>query len=117
MIGPGGKLAPRDDRNALDDAARTRIAVAVAKLARLVRDEPPAARSCDAARSVFEQLGRPEHVEAVTVAELALRFVLDRGVLALPRLHRREHVAPALGAMAALPLSKNVHDRIDEIFA
>ena len=114
-IGPGMKLWPRDDRNALDTATRTKIAVAVATLSRLCRDEPPAARSCEAAVGALERHERPDHVEARTVAELALRFVLDRGALALPRLHRREYVTTALAAIASPPLSTAVHDRILEV--
>ncbi len=116
-IGPGMKLWPRDDRNALDLATRTKIAVAVATLSRLCRDEPPAARSCEVAVGALERHQRPDHVEARSVAELALRFVLDRGALALPRLHRREYVTTALTAIASPPLSKSVHDRILEVLA
>lgn len=112
ILGPGMKLSPRDDRNALDTATRTKIAVAVARLAMLVREEPPAARSCEAAIGALEQGKRPDHVEARTLAELALRFVLDRGAIALPRLHRREYVTAALTAIASPPLSQSVHERM-----
>ena len=111
-LGPGMKLSPRDDRSAIDHATLTRIAVAAAHLAPLVRDVPPAARSCEAALAVLERGKRPDHVEARTLAELALRFVLDRGALALPRLHRRDHVAAALGAIVAPPLSSAVHEHL-----
>lgn len=111
-IGPGMKLAPRDDRHTLDDAAKQRIAIAVARLARLVRDEPPAARSCEAAQEILERSSRPEDVEASSLAELALRFILDRGALPLPRLHRREHVATATTAIAAALLSSALHEQI-----
>lgn len=111
-IGPGMKMSPRDDRRTLDDAMRTKIAIAIGTLAPLVRDLPPAAGSCEAARGAFEQGTRPEHVEARTIAELALRFVLDRGALALPRLHKKEYVTTALQAAAAPPLSAAVHERL-----
>lgn len=114
-IGPGMKLALRDDRRALDDATLERIAVAVATLAQLVRDEPAAARSCEAAQAALGK--RVEHLEAITLAELALRFVLDRGALALPRLHRREYVATALGAIVSPPLSSAVHERLIAVLA
>ena len=48
-LGPGVRLTPRDDRNELDARALERIAVGVARLAALVKREPPAARSCEAA--------------------------------------------------------------------
>lgn len=111
-IGPGVRLTPRDDRNELAPADLERAAVAAARLSPLVRTEPPAARSCDAARKVLEHGRRPDHVEATTVAELALRFVIDRGAIALPRLHRHEHVLPAVIAASAPPLTPALLARI-----
>lgn len=90
-IGPGVKLRPRDDR-AFDPATLDRIAVGVAKLAKYVKHAPPAARANEAAKQQLETNKRPDHVECETLAELALRFVLDRGVIALPRIHRHEHL-------------------------
>jgi aryl-alcohol dehydrogenase-like predicted oxidoreductase len=111
-LGPGVHLPARDDRQALDAAALERIAVAMARLAPLVEIEPPAARSCDAARKVLERGVRPAHVECRDVAELALRFILDRGVVALPRLHRADHLPAALAAAAAPPLSEALIERL-----
>lgn len=115
-LGPGVRLSPRDDRRSIDDATLERIAVGVAKLAPLASHEPPAVRSCDAARAVHERGRRPPEVEAVSVAELALRYVIDRGAIALPRLHRHEHVAEAIAAASAPPLSAELHARLDAIF-
>jgi len=114
-LGPGVRLPPHDDRRALAEPALERIAVLAAKLAPLVEREPPAARSCDAARAALERGRRPPHVEALTVAELALRFVLDRGAIALPRLHRAEHIPEAIAAAAAPPLSQKLRDRLVEL--
>lgn len=114
-FGPGVHLPPRDDRQALDDDALERIAVAIAKLAALVKREPPAARSSDAARRIVERAGRPDHLECDDVAELALRFVIDRGAIALPRLHRREHLLPGIAAAAAPPLSEPLIARILDV--
>ena len=47
-----------------------------------------------------------------SIAELALRAVIDRGVIALPRLHRREHLIDALAATMAGPLSEELQARI-----
>ena len=113
-LGPGAKLGLRDDRS-LDDAALERIAVLAARLALLVEREPPAARSCEAATAAFERGRRPDHVEALTLAELALRFVLTRGAVALPRLHRAANVPEALAAAAAPPLSQELLDRLDDL--
>lgn len=111
-LGPGVRLPPRDDRQALDAAALERIAVAVGKLAPLVKHQPPAVRSSEAARQIAERARRPDHVECADLAELALRFVIDRAGIALPRLHRREHLLPALAAAAAPPLPSALVARI-----
>lgn len=105
-LGPGVSLALHDDRRALDTAALERAAVAVARLAPLVEHEPAAARSCDAARQILERAPpRADDVECRDVADLALRFVIDRAGVALPRLHRGDHLASAVAAAAAPPLS------------
>lgn len=111
-VGPGMKLTPRDDRNELSPADLERAAVAAARLAPEVRTAPPAARSCDAARAMLDRGRRPDPLEASTVGELALRFVIDRGAIALPRLHRYEHVLPAVIAASAPPLSAALLTRI-----
>jgi aryl-alcohol dehydrogenase-like predicted oxidoreductase len=111
-LGPGVRLTPRDDRHVHDEAALERFAVIAAKLSPLVRHEPPAARSSDAARAVLERGRRPPELECNTVAELALRAVIDRGLIALPRLHRREYLIDALVAIAAPPLSGDLQARI-----
>ena len=111
-LGPGVKLPPRDDRNELAPADLERIAVTAARLTLEVRTEPPAARSCDAARAVRERGRRPDHVEANTLAELALRFVIDRGAIPLPRLHRHAHVMDAIVAGSSPPLSPELLRRI-----
>jgi aryl-alcohol dehydrogenase-like predicted oxidoreductase len=111
-IGPGMKLSPRDDRNELTPADLERAAVASARLAPELREQPPAARSCDAARAVLDRGKRPDHLEAITQAELALRFVIDQGAIALPRLHRHDHVMGAVIACAAPPLTPALLKRI-----
>lgn len=115
-IAPGVKLARADDRRAIDDAALAKISEGIARLAPLVRMAPPAATATEAARGIVERSRRPDDVEARTVAELAMRFVLDRGATILPRLHRTEHVAEALAAISAPPLSDELRARLDEIF-
>ena len=103
-LGPGAKLRQRDDRE-LDAATLERISVGVAKLARFVKQTPPAARASEAGKQQLERNKRPDHVECETLPELALRFVLDRGVIALPRIHRHEHVIYLPLIAAAPPLS------------
>jgi aryl-alcohol dehydrogenase-like predicted oxidoreductase len=118
QLGPGVRLTPRDDRNELDAETLERIAVGVARLAALVQREPPAARSSAAARQAAERAAhaRPEHRACRDVAELALRVVIDRAGVALPRLHRRDHLLPAIAAAAAPPLPADLGAEIDRIF-
>lgn len=111
-IGPGVAFPPRDDRNALAPSTLERVAVGVAKLAPLVKVEPPAVRSSDAARQLFDAAPRPPHRECNDVAELALRFAIDRAGIALPRLHRHDLLLNAIAAAAAPPLSDDVVARI-----
>ena len=113
-LGPGVQLPPRDDRQAVDEATLTRIAVGIAKLSALVKRPPPAARSCDAARQAAERAARPDHVECNDVPELALRFAIDRAGVALPRLHRREHLLAGIAAATARPLPSEIVERILE---
>lgn len=117
-LGPGVRLPPRDDRNILDTQTLERIAVGVARLSGLVEREPPAARSCGAAREAAERAARdrPEHLECADVAELALRFAIDRAGVALPRLSRREHLLAGIAAAAAPPLSADLVARVERIF-
>jgi diketogulonate reductase-like aldo/keto reductase len=49
----------------------------------------------------------------MTLAELALRFVLDAGAVALPRLHRREHLVETMLATAAPPLPRDLTENLD----
>jgi aryl-alcohol dehydrogenase-like predicted oxidoreductase len=114
-LGPGVALKPRDDRNAIDVPTLERMATLAATLAPLVEHEPAAARSCEPAKAALDRGRRPDHVEAKTLAELALRYVCDRAI-ALPRLHRRDrqHLLDAVSAVIAPPLSPAARERIDE---
>jgi aryl-alcohol dehydrogenase-like predicted oxidoreductase len=112
-LGPGMRLPPDDDRNDLDEPTLTRMAVEAARLARYVKHTPPAARSCDPAKAQLEKNPRLPHLECDTLAELALRAVIDRGAIALPRLHRPDHVPLALLAVASPPLPP---DLLAELF-
>lgn len=111
-VGPGMQLALHDDRRALDAAALERIAVAMARLAAFVAREPPPARSVAAARQIVERAVRRDDVECHDVAELALRFVIDRAGVALPRLHRPDPLPAAIAAAAAPPLSASLVARL-----
>jgi aryl-alcohol dehydrogenase-like predicted oxidoreductase len=117
-LAPGVRLPPRDDRNALGTAELERIAVGVARLTGLVKRAPPAATASAASRQAAEHAARtrPEHVHCGDVAELALRFAIDGAGIALPRLHRSDHLLPAIAAAAAPPLPADLLAEIDQIF-
>lgn len=114
-LGPGAKLRLHDDRRALDDRALDRIAVGVAKLAAFAKITPPAARSTDVAKAQLERNRRPDELHVQTVAELALRYVVTRGAIALPRLHRAEHVADALIAAHSPPLPADLVTAVEQL--
>jgi len=115
VLGPGMKLALRDDRNALAADTLERISIALARLAPHVRDVPAAARTSAAASAILETTRRTRDPEATTIAELALRYVIDRGAIALPRLHREEHVGEAISAASAAPLSPDLIGQLNEL--
>ncbi len=114
-VGPGARLKQRDDRNALEPQQLERIAVAAAKLAAFAKQTPPAARSCDAAKLVLERMKRPDIVHADSIAELALRYVISRGLVALPRLHRHEYVLDAVAASIAPPLPADLIEILEHL--
>jgi aryl-alcohol dehydrogenase-like predicted oxidoreductase len=114
-LGPGVRLALGDDRRAIPDRELEAIAVAVAKLSAFVKRVPPAARSCAPARDQLERNAPRAERDHEALAELALRFAIDRGTIPLPRIHHREHVAEAVGASIAPALSAELMARIEEI--
>ncbi|MEO6773584.1 MAG: aldo/keto reductase [Kofleriaceae bacterium] len=116
-LGPGASLAPLDDRRALTPAQLEAIAVGVAKLASRVKREPVAARSCAAARSIVEAEPRPPNLMVTTLAELALRYVIDRGAIAMPRIHTRDALAELVACANAAPLPEPLIAKIDELLA
>jgi aryl-alcohol dehydrogenase-like predicted oxidoreductase len=116
MLGPGLRLPPADDRRrTLDAATLERIAVGAARLAAFVKREPAAARSCDAARAMLERTPRLAEIEVDTLADLALRLVIDRGAIALPRLHRRQHVDAAISIITRSTSPISTPERIFSI--
>ncbi|HEY5950883.1 MAG TPA: aldo/keto reductase [Kofleriaceae bacterium] len=114
-LGPGVAFRLRDDRRSIDAATLERIAVTAAKLSAYTKQTPPAARSCEAAKEQLERNKRPEHVHVQTIAELALRYVVTRGAIALPRLHRAEHVADALIAAHSPSLPRDLIEALEQL--
>jgi aryl-alcohol dehydrogenase-like predicted oxidoreductase len=113
-LAPGVRLAVRDDRlGTLTPPRLAAIALALAPLAALVRDPPPAVRGGEAATAYARALpGRPPHLPCHTVAELALRWLLSQpGVTtALPLLSSPAHLEAAVIAAAAPPLPPDLLD-------
>jgi len=116
-LGPGASLTPLDDRRALTPEQLDAIAVGVAKLASRVKREPVAARSCAEARTITDAAQRPPNVMVTTLAELALRYVIDRGALAIPRIHTRDALAELVACGNADALPEALIAKIDELLA
>jgi aryl-alcohol dehydrogenase-like predicted oxidoreductase len=116
-LGPGASLAPLDDRRALTPAQLEAIAVGVAKLSSRVKREPPTARASAAARTITDSAQRPPNVMVTTLAELALRYVIDRGAVAMPRIHTGEALGELIACGNSEPLPKALIAKIDELLA
>lgn len=116
-LGPGSSLAPLDDRRALTPEQLEAIAVGVAKLASRVKREPPAARASAAARTITDSAQRPPNLVVTTLAELALRYVIDRGAIAMPRIHTREALGELIACGNSEPLPEALISKIDELLA
>ena len=114
-LGPGAKLRQRDERNTIELRILERMAVGAARLAAFVKQVPPSARSCDAAKLQLERMKRPDQLYADSIAELALRYVITKGAIALPRLHRHEHVIDTLAASIAPPLPPDLVEVLEQL--
>lgn len=112
-LGPGRHFAPNDDRKALTPAELESIAVGVAKLSRLCKTTPPAATSSAGAKEALETTKRPDEIHCTSVAELALRYVIDKGLIAMPRIHDYQQIVDARLAAAAAPLPADLVERIE----
>ena len=80
-----------------------------------MRTLPPAATSTESGRSYTQKHPRREDAAAGTLAELALRYVIDTGSIALPRLHRNETVIDSFMALTAPPLPDSNTSILDGI--
>ena len=78
--------------------------------------EPIAARSCDAASAIMETSARPPFIVASTIAELALRYAIDRGTIPLPRIHKPDDLMELVLCAAAERLPDPLIAKIDELF-
>jgi aryl-alcohol dehydrogenase-like predicted oxidoreductase len=120
-LGADATFPPGDWRNGYFRAPRlAEAAVRLARLAALVEITPPAARSVDPARAVLEASERErrgsDRIEATTVAELALRFVLARDEVSvvIPGMRTAEHVRANLAAGDGRRLTPALLERLAE---
>jgi aryl-alcohol dehydrogenase-like predicted oxidoreductase len=107
-------------RDTLPPALLAATAPRLARLGALVSDSPLAARSSDEAKEAREQAERDRRaaraqIEASNVAELALRFALDRPELAAIAVgaSSRDHVDAAIAAADGRRLSPHVLAALD----
>lgn len=114
-LGPTVRFPPEDERLAWRESRLSAIVPELARLAAFVTRTPPAASSTDAGRALLDGLRRGDDLTCATVAELALRVVIDTpGVTAaVPGVRTLEHLAAALGVAAASPLPARIRDALD----
>ncbi len=115
-LGPGTPWLPGDER-ATWPARRWRdLPEELARLAALVRSTPPAATASEAGRALLDGLIRGDDLEQATVAELALRFVVDHPAItvAIAGARTAAHVAANLGCADGRRLSARVRAALDE---
>lgn len=114
-LGPTVRFPLEDERRAWSEERLASIIPDLARLAAFVTRTPPAASSTVAGRALLDTLRRGDDVTCATVAELALRFVIDTpGVTAaVAGMRTMEHLAVALGAASATaPLPTRIRDAL-----
>lgn len=115
-LGPTVRFPPDDERRAWSEARLASIVPELARLAAYATHTPPAAASTVAGRALLEQLRRGEDVSSPSVADLALRYVLDTpgvtsaavGVRTIP------HLAATLGAGDGGALPARIRAELDD---
>lgn len=115
-IGPTVRFPPEDERLTWTAERLASIVPDLARLAALVTHTPPAATSTVDGRALVEQMRRGEDLTCPSIAELALRFVIDTpgvtaataGVRTIP------HLAAALGAGDGVPLPARIRAALDD---
>jgi aryl-alcohol dehydrogenase-like predicted oxidoreductase len=110
------RFPPEDERRSWTDERLASIVPELARLAALVTHTPPAAASTVEGRSLLEQMKRADDLACPTVAELALRYVIDTpGITAATTGVRTiAHLAAALGAGDGTPLPPRIREALDD---
>jgi aryl-alcohol dehydrogenase-like predicted oxidoreductase len=115
-LGPTVRFPPDDERR---DWPETRLASIIPDLARLAAfaaRTPPAASSTIDGRAILDGMKRGEDITASSVADLALRFVIDTPGITAATVGVRtiEHLAVALGAGDGAPLTARIREALDD---
>ncbi len=76
-LAPTVRFPPEDERLGWSEARLASIVPDLARLARAVRHTPPAASSTEDGRALLDGMKRKDDVTCATVAELALRYLID----------------------------------------
>jgi len=117
-LGADTRFPPDDWRNEYFGGDRlSQLAVRLARLSAFVGTTPRGARTSDDAKAIVEQVEKSrDEVEAGTLAELALRFVLSRdevGVV-IPGMRTVDHVERNLAISDGRRLSPALLDKLAE---
>jgi aryl-alcohol dehydrogenase-like predicted oxidoreductase len=120
-LGAETRFPPDDWRNDYFGGDRLgEVAVRLARLAGVIATSPPGARSSDAARAILHTTEKRRKddvaIEAATIAELALRFVLSRDEtsVVIPGMRTADHVRANLAVSDGRRLSPALLDRLRE---
>lgn len=115
-IGPTVRFPPEDERRKWGEARLASIVPDLARLAALVTCTPPAASSTDDGRALLDGMRRGEDITCASVAELALRYVIDTPGVSAATVGVRTiaHLAAALGAGAGAPLPARIRGILDD---
>ncbi|HUQ08350.1 MAG TPA: aldo/keto reductase [Kofleriaceae bacterium] len=115
-LGPTVRFPPEDERRSWSEARLASIVPELARLAAFASHTPPAASSSVEGRSVLEQMKRGDDLTATTVADLALRYILDTAGITAATVGVRTipHLAAALGAADGAALPARIRAELDD---
>ncbi len=113
--GPSGVWLPGDERAAWPAARWTMLPPELARLAALVTTTPPVAATTDDGRALLDGLRRAPDLTCATVAELAVRFVLDHPAITatIPGARTADHARANLACADGVPLLPRIRAALD----
>jgi aryl-alcohol dehydrogenase-like predicted oxidoreductase len=115
-IGPTVRFPPEDERRNWSESRLESIIPDLARLAAFTTRTPPAASSTVDGRAILEQMTRGEDLTCGSVAELALRYVIDTPGITAATVGARTiaHLAIVLGAADGAPLGARIREALDD---